>query len=509
MKITLISRYSIYAFITLLAGCTSLPDNSNRPMSQAVSYTAPESTATTLFYGDKKMPEGLSGFFVMDNGLDAFVARIMIARRAERSIDLVTFMFEDDLVGHTVLNELIEAANRGVRVRLLLDDIWLGNQDEKFAAVDAHPNIEVRMFNPLKRGPFKSLQYITRFGSVTRRMHNKSFIVDNQVAVIGGRNIGDEYFDVDPNIAFDDVDALTIGPAVPEISDVFDQFWNNELSYPARHLIKKLPTAERSKEIINGLARYVKGNNESSYAKALNNSPLSNSLRANDVKFLWGKARVLADSPEKISSSRQRIDLSMNGKIDALFANSKSEVIIFTPYFIPEKEGAEGLIELEKRGTHLRILTNSLASNNHEAVYSKYAKYRKRLLEAGIELYELNPYTKSEPGSNGTEKQMLHAKMFVVDRQHTFIGSLNFDPRSWTENTEIGVVFESTALGKRTAEWFDNNIEQLSYKLKLDNSKNLIWVDGDGTEYTKEPGATVWKRFTAKILGWLPIESQL
>ena len=504
--------YSIILSVAALtSGCANLPENVVKDNTMAVIALSEASDAKQAFHANRQSDESLSGFMLLGDGRDAFVARAAMADKAQRSIDLKTFIFKDDVIGDAVLGVLENAANRGIRVRLLLDDLWLGEQDDRFLAFNAHPNIEVRLFNPLVRTSLKKTQYITRFGSVTRRMHNKAFIVDNDIMVIGGRNIAREYFEAKPHVAYGDVDAIVAGPVVQDISSSFDEFWNHQLSYPIDTLIKEKMSNDEAELLRAGIAQANKVNGDSVYANALHNSELADRLKTGNMDYFWGKARAIADSPDKIISDRDQIDLHMSGELSKLFENTSQEVIIFTPYFIPGKEGALGLSQLAEQGKRVRILTNSLASNNHTAVHAHYTKYRKQLLRSGVEIYEVQqqPTTASESDKN----QVLHAKLFVFDRQHTFIGSPNMDPRSWIENTEIGAVLDSPELGKEIGNWFDYEALKTAYKVELrtnDKGKEfLVWTDSDGNEQTKEPDVSGWKRSMNTIYRFLPIESQL
>jgi len=384
------SLQSIYPLILvtlvlLQSGCASLPDISGQPTSYAINDSNETSLAKVAFQNGKHARPGESGFLFMGEGIDAFVARAVLAERAERSIDTQYFILQDDIVGRAFLGLLTKAADRGVRIRLLLDDYWMDMSDFQLLVLDAHPNFEIRIINPFSRRIFRSLQLVSRFGSVTRRMHNKSFIVDNQIAVTGGRNIASEYFDADPEFTIGDMDVLNIGPVVQEISNSFDQYWNSDLSFPISKLARHLPTNEEARAEREKVLSYMAENTDSEYAKALLNSDLANSIRDDSVELYWG----IADSPEKLSESRNRKDLHLSQEIQSLLAKIENEVIIFTPYFIPGKLGVDGLSQLVAKGVRVRILTNSLTSIDHGIVHAHYAKYRKALLERGIELHEI------------------------------------------------------------------------------------------------------------------------
>ena len=506
--------------LLLAGGCATLPENYDRPVTYA--YTETDDTAFGEARSDEKAAHaGESGFMLLENGLDAFVARAVMSHYAERSIDAQYFMIHNDQVAKLFIDQLLKAADRGVRVRLLVDDIDLGGRDLGAAILDSHPNMEVRIFNPFSRKASRFRQLFTRFGSVTRRMHNKSFTVDNQVAILGGRNIGDEYFSADPDVAFSDLDVLVIGPVVKEVSKAFDLYWNDELSYPAIALRGEPPTPEEIKRERGKLDYYVALQENSPYLQALRDADLSEEIRKKKVRYNWGEAEVIYDQPEKLEHDFDKRELHIAPRVKAHMDSTKEEFIVFTPYFVPRRSGVEYLKKMSSRGVRVRILTNSLASTNHSFVHAGYAKHRKELLQAGVELYELNieMLKKNREGQNvdyGKEKTVLHAKSFVFDRQKVFIGALNLDPRSIDHNTEIGVVLTSENIANRLAGWFDQNIERVAFRLALEaNEKGYEkivwhgWEDGEKVTYDEDPHTGFWLRFYVGFLSFLPIDSQL
>ena len=504
----------------LLGGCATMPENVNRPESFAYTDTA------DTFFGREFAREiaehpGKSGFHLLGNGLDAFVARAVFARFAERSIDVQYYLYHADLVGRLLTDQLLKAADRGVRVRLLVDDMDLEGRDRSVAAADSHPNMEVRIFNPFSRKAGRISQFVTRMGEVTRRMHNKSFTVDGQVTILGGRNIGNEYFEADPDLEFADLDVIGVGPAAREVSTAFDLYWNSELAYPVSVLVDVPPTPEKVQQLRQQLDDFVAGQEGSVYLSALRNSDLARKLRDDEVQLSWGDAVVVYDQPEKLLHDTGRTELHLAPQLRPFLERVDKELIIFSPYFVPGKEGTAFLTDLVKRGVRVRILTNSLASNDVSIVHSGYANYRKALLRGGVELYEMNKkltreQRKEKKGASGSSKASLHAKSFVFDREQVFIGSLNLDPRAVVHNTEIGVVLDSREIAEGMGDWFDKNIERLSFRLELkkdeDGSETLLWhglVDGKPTTFDVEPYTGFWKRFGIGFLRLLPIESQL
>jgi putative cardiolipin synthase len=454
--------------------------------------------------------------------LDAFVARAVLAQSADRSIDAQYYLLHDDMAGALFVDQLLRAADRGVRVRLLVDDMDLAGRDLGAAALDAHPNMEVRLFNPFSRKSGRGLQLLTRFGDVTRRMHNKSFTVDNQISILGGRNIGNEYFDADPDLQFADLDVMVIGPLVHEVSSSFDRYWNSELAYPASSLVDAQPTTAEHIEARRGaFQQRLESYLESPYLQSLRESDLSDQMRRGTVEFQWGRGEVVADAPEKILEDRDQVQYHMAPSLKPYFQGAQEELIIFSPYFVPGKKGTAFFQDLSERGVRVRILTNSLASTDVSVVHAGYAKYRKALLRSGVELYEVDKQLskaqrKEKRGPHGSSKASLHAKTFVFDRRRVFIGSLNLDPRSVTENTEIGVVLESDELGRGMGEFFDQNIDRIAFRLELtqdeDGRERILWHRTEGEEpgvYEVDPHTGFWRRVGIALMGLLPVESQL
>lgn len=498
-------------------GCATLPVNTNRITTYAYTDTA-ETTLGQSRHVEKSSNPGKSGFMLLSSGVNAFAARARLAYEAEKSIDVQYYLLHDDLTGKLFIDQLLKAADRGVRVRLLLDDMGLEGKDIGLGLIDSHPNIEVRIFNPFSRETGRILQFITRLGSVTRRMHNKSFTVDNQVTILGGRNIGDAYFGAEPGMAFFDLDVLAIGPVVASTSYSFDRYWNNELAYPALTLLGKAMTPEEVTKNRQALSKFVDSQMDSTYLLALKSSDVVKKLRENQVNYHWGVAEVIFDQPEKISKERSKTEFHLAPKLKPYLDDIAEELIIFSPYFVPGKWGTNFLTRLAARGVSVRIVTNSLSSNDVGVVHAGYAKYRKALLRGGVEIYEMNmKVTRQNRKNIGRSSQAsLHAKSFVFDRNQMFIGSLNLDPRSIIENTEIGVVFASSEIAAKVGNRFDQIIDKVTFRLELKKNTNgtekILWhgiEDGKPVTFNVDPHTSFWQRFGIRLLGILPIESQL
>jgi putative cardiolipin synthase len=506
-------------YLTLQA-CATLPENNNQTESFALE---PASTVVTdLDKSSERYKAGhndQTGAYLLPHGLDAFAARAVLAAKAQRSLDVQYYLFHNDSTGIALTSLLLDAADRGVQVRILADDMDLNRRDAGVASLNAHPNVEIRIFNPFTRGRYRLTQFITGFGKLTRRMHNKSFIADNQFAILGGRNIGDEYFDVDPDNSFGDLDVLLSGPAVAKVSHAFDLYWNSPLAYPAETVID----AAKVNIDLDAMRAVADTTEESfrnsTYRDAIANSKLANDLRNNTMTFYWAdKATVIYDLPEKIVADRTAISYHMHQQLKPFADGIKKEFTVISPYFVPGDAGTAFLTGLAQRGVKVRILTNSLASNDVSAVHAGYSKYRKDLLKAGVELYEMQtPLQEYDTNGNkvkrpiGSSNTSLHAKSFAFDRETLFIGSMNLDPRSFLENTEIGVLIESTELSGFFVDFFTANIAKAAFRLELVDGEIQWhgWEDGKAVTYTKDPYTSWWDRFAVGFIGLFPIQSQL
>ena len=514
-------RLLLFLVLPVLGGCAVLPDNSNR--SVTTTYTSVSNPVVDNIYANApRKGDNISGFLLLDNGLDAFVARAVLAQIAERGIDTQYYMIHGDAVGSLFVDQLLRAANRGVRVRVLLDDINEGDRDFDIAIFDMHPNIEVRIFNPFGRNVGRLWQYVTGFGRQTRRAHNKSFTIDGKATILGGRNIGDEYFSHNPELDFQDLDVLAIGPVARETSDAFDRYWNHELSYPASVLFNENIDRAEAEERKKRFEKKIAGLTNSPYLQRLKDSDLARKMRDGKVHFEWGPGRVYVDPPDKLLHKVGDRSYQMFTDLLPYLRDARKEIIIFSPYFVPGKEGVAFLAALRKKGVRVKILTNSLSSTDVSIVHAGYSRYRKDLLRAGVELWELNKTTSIEErkarreGRIGSSKSSLHAKAFVVDRKTVFIGSLNLDQRSVSQNTEIGVLFEAPVLAQKIADEFENHIDDAAFRVELKadeyGRERLYWhglVNGKRTTLDHDPYTSFLQRLGIGLMKWLPIESQI
>jgi len=506
--------------IILVTGCASLPENNDRTESYALTDTH-DSSLGQFAAGVADGSEGEDGFMLLDSGLDAFVARAVLAEMAERSLDVQYYLYHQDLVGGLFTGYLARAAERGVRVRILVDDMDMDGRDAGLLTLDEHPNIEIRIFNPFARNFSRVPQFVTGLGTITRRMHNKSFTADNQMTILGGRNIGNEYFEADPAVDFADLDVLAVGRVVSDVSNAFDMYWNSSFAYPVNKLIDEDISEKEMLAAFDRLETFMEEQATSNYMTALLNSELVQQIGNREQRYFIGDAVVVVDDPEKITSSRDASELHLVTQLAPYFEQIQYELIIVSPYFVPGDEGVEFFRKLVERGVKVRILTNSLSSNDVGIVHAGYARYRELLLRAGVELYEMNKkltraQRKHMKGEGGSSRASLHAKVFVLDRDKVFIGSLNLDPRSFYENTEIGLVLEQRELAGKMADGFDEDIHKTVFRLELvvdkEGDEQLLWhgiEDGEPVTYDVDPYTSVWRRLGVWFMGLLPIESQL
>jgi len=504
--------FAAIATILALAGCASLPEEIDKTPSYAIEGTR-ETELGQLFAGQAAANPGLSGLYLLNSGLEAIGARIYLADTADRSIDAQYYFIVGDTTGHVFIQALLAAADRGVRVRLLLDDIQAVNHDPGLAALDSHPNFEVRVFNPFANRGFKWLDFMVDFGRVNRRMHNKSFTVDNQVTIVGGRNIGDEYFEARPDLDFGDLDLLAYGPVVREVSTAFDTYWNSNPAVPISALVKEHKRTLTLDEIRVQLNAYRDAAIKTSYRDAVASTRLATVPGV--PQLTWCHADTVYDLPEKVSTAREDRSTHIGPLLTPLAITSRRELIVVSPYFVPTDRGVDMLRGVRSNGVEVIVLTNSLAATDVAAVHAGYAPYRKPLLEGGITLYEVRPdaQRKQKEGRKwiGASRSSLHAKAFIFDRRWAFVGSFNFDPRSATLNTEMGLLVDCPVLAEEMAEDLLSVIDQMAYRVELDAAGDLVWFAGDPPDqiFTSEPGAGFWRRFSTGLIGLLPIEGQL
>ena len=505
----------ILVILLTAAGCATIDYDYPRQET----YFLPDTSGTRLGKAIEPIvaqhPPEQSGFYPMNDGVDALTARLLLAQHADKSIDVQYYLIKNDIIGRAFVHALLQAADRGVRVRVLVDDMFTSGYDTDMAALYSHPNFDIRIYNPFHRGAAGRAQSaLTGFGRINRRMHNKSFTVDNQVTIIGGRNIADEYFGAREDAKFSDMDVVGIGPVVQDVSDMFDMYWNHATALPVPAFVKSLEDPEAAlNELRMRLADSMDEIRSSKYAEAVRVRYLEYlEPGANLIK--WAPYELVVDSPDKGVTAKANEAASIVTPLVESLRSAERQVIIISPYFVPLNSGVEGLAALEQRGIEVTVITNSLAANNQFTVHGGYAPSRKPLLAAGIEIYEARP----DADVAGTEfvdasgaKATLHTKAFVVDDTEVFIGSFNFDPRSANLNTELGVIIRDPELAALYGLLINQALREQTFEVFLDDAGELRWrgyKDGQEVIYDKEPETTWGQRTMAWFARIIP-KSQL
>ena len=461
-----------------------------------------------------------SGFYLLSDNTDAFVARFALATMATKTLNIQYYIMHNDASGQYLGYAILAAADRGVHVRILVDDINLSGRDNSLKMLSQHKNIEIRIFNPLSnRNWFRNFEIITNLDRAGRRMHNKLFVADNLAAIVGGRNIGDEYFDARKNLNFVDLDLLTVGPIIDDITKSFDDYWESRWASPIEHLNKTTVVKKQLYSIRRRLKDKWHRAKNTEYFKSLQQSDLTKKIINKQIPFIWANARLFYDLPEKLSPDTTDKTMHFGPDVMSYFENAKKELLITTPYLIPGNSGTNWLKNKIKQDVKIKILTNSLAATDVIAAHAGYAKYRKQLIKSGIHLFELKPTAqhfreKTRAFIKGMSNSSLHAKYMVIDERYVFIGSANIDPRSKNLNTEIGIMVDSNELAQLTSNLFNKTTSlENSYQLGIEPSNNMVtWFTRENTNeqhYTREPNVSFFRRVGVFILGLFPIENHL
>jgi len=451
--------------------------------------------------------EATAAVYRLDAGGDALGARIGLIARAERTIDIQSYLIKDDVSGNLIAMQLAAAADRGVRVRLLMDDALTDEVDAGLLSLDQHANIEVRVFNPFPRRRSRFISLLANFNILNRRMHNKTFTVDNQVTIVGGRNLADEYYQTGGTTEFIDEDLLAIGSPVDEVSDGFDEYWNSPEAIPVS-AFDRLVAHGGVKESLQEARKLVDAHRDGPFLREVN-SDLIDDLVANKLDLIEAGVEVVQDHPDKVRSLIRHEPSASLEYLRKMVSAAERELIVISPYFVPQQQGVDFFASLVQRGVRVVIVTNSLASTNHKSVHAVYARYRKPLLSHGIELYELRPWYDS---TRMDRTLTLHSKVATVDRRRAFVGSFNLDPRSLYLNTEMGIAVESEQLANDIADSILNTLPVYAYALSLSKKNKLQWklsTAGGDEVITTEPHTSLRRRFLTKLMSLLPIEGQM
>lgn len=518
------SMLAIYCSIAItVAGCSTLPKHKIESIPETtLQVDTAQTTLAQIIQPLQEQHPDLTGYLVLFEPLEALATRLSLIDKAEKRLDLQYYIWDNDKVGSLALHALIRAADRGVKIRLLIDDNNAKSTEGIFLALAQHPNIEVKLFNPYRFRKYRALDMILDLKRINRRMHNKSFIADHQVALIGGRNMTNQYYNVSDNYQFSDVDVMLVGTAVKDISHSFDEYWSHEYAYKVQEVVNQSAHHLSYESLKRQLDEHYERVTVQNYLDLTSNSQAIDSLMSRDIQLDWVKAEVVKDSPDKIKSKAKKKE-HLNFQLIQHLEQPEKNVDLISAYFVPEKKGAKMLTDLAKDGVKVRVLTNSFKANDVAVVHAFYGKYRQNLLEHGVQLYEFLPALnkndldkntedlakKAKVSIKGLSRSSLHAKLMALDEKQVFIGSFNFDPRSAYLNTEIGVLLNSPPLAKAVHTTMDENLSKYAYKLVLDANKKITWqrqTPQGPVIYTKEPRMKWWQRAGIKMLSWLPIE---
>jgi putative cardiolipin synthase len=503
----------------LLVGCAGVPTHTAPPPSFALTDVAGTRLGRIAAANAAPAPDPAasapsaprSGFRLLPEGEYSFAARIALARRAERSIDAQYYQVQNDTIGQRFLRELRDAAARGVRVRLIVDDLYAAGEDELFAGLAAYPNVELRIFNPLpqRAGSFNARLVFSMwdFRRINHRMHNKLFVADNSFAVSGGRNIANEYFMQSASANFIDMDVLSSGPVVRELSSAFDRYWNSPQVVPIGVLVP-VADAEAARRRFDDLVSGAGPDLALRPKDVLEHAPVADQLDAGYLDQAFGPAEVFADAPAKVDGDEAIAD-TVTAKTLAVFASARKSVDIASPYFIPGPRGVAMMQAGIAQGGSVGLLTNSLGATDEPLVHQGYQRYRLAMLQAGVEIYELSPTLAPRSGRLGNfghSLGRLHAKVATIDDRRAFIGSMNMDARSSRANTEIGMVIDSPEIAATLHGLFHRGLASGAYHLRLTpDREHIVWVETDDagreTVHRDEPGASWWQSLKLRLLG--------
>lgn len=513
-------RASLLLVSVLLSGCAAVAE----PQPSQTLEATDSALGRQISQQAAEQPSGTSGFFLLASSTEAFIARAELIRAAQQSIDIQYYIVNDGLSTRLLVDEILRAADRDVRVRILLDDTTSDGKDQQIAGLAAHPNIQIRVFNPLhlgrSTGVTRNLGRLFNLSQQHRRMHNKLWMADGSVAIVGGRNLGDEYFDVKTDLNFTDIDLLCVGPVASDLGASFDEYWNHELSKPIQQFLRNPPTPAaldaRRSELSAELEQLRKENHKQhKRLTRYQSQPQLAGWLANEL--IWAPGEAMWDIPDKVlADGEPHPELLLTTRLAPALEAVSDELILVSAYLVPGEEGLRYLSGRARAGVEVSLLTNSLEATDVPAVHGGYAPYRLALLRSGVRLFEMRRQPDEEPSySYGSSESSLHSKAAIFDRRQVFIGSLNFDPRSVLWNTEVGVLVDSPEL---TAEVRRLTLEgmapAISYEVKLhpqDAEWDMRWHaenDGQAVVLSREPGG-LWRRFNAWFADVVGLENML
>ena len=498
----------------LLAACASLDPNYPRSPSHTIE---PPADGLLSRYTDELLagqPDHLSAFYILDRNDEALLWRLALTDLAEASLDIQYFIWQGDQSATLLLDRLVRAADRGVRVRLLVDDITIDLGDVP-AALSHHPNFEVRVFNPWEGrsgGLSKGLEWLSKMKRLNHRMHNKLMVADNRMAIVGGRNIGNSYFGLEKIYNFSDLDLLGIGPIAKDVSHAFDIFWNSVYAYPGKGMAPKMDYEAGLQEVRGYLTEYLDDKKNQEMLSEFPQVPVGWQAELDMLGQFHhiGDGTIVYDQP-LIGKDMPPVQIMESLSIFA--AKAQDELLISSPYFIPGENFVINLAAFTKEGISVKILTNSLGSTNHPIVVSAARNYRRPVIAAGGELYEMRHDAAIASSYDTPPVQAkafgLHSKVFTMDRVQVFVGSLNLDPRSIYINTEMGMLVTSESLTTAIAQLILRDMKpENSWRLSVNEKDDVLWTSSAGT-VDRDPARSWWQRFQVWFFGLFPLEDQL
>lgn len=510
--------WGLFLATTMLVGCFSIPKTLPEPPPKTVAYAhdpqpgnLPNELSAQVMGAH---PEDTSGFMILSSNSDALKWRLRLIDLAEETLDLQYYHWTTDASAFLILSRVIRAADRGVRIRILIDDILLIERDHNVAALSSHPQIDVRLFNPLEgrhgSTTMRNLEFAGRIEQLNHRMHNKMIVADNRLAIMGGRNVGNAYFGLNADHNMIDFDVLALGSVVPKISNAFDLFWNSEPVYPGEALIANHADPDLLENFRGKQKERLESNRDLLVAFQGSCIDTEELLVELQQKLYTGKAKVIYDEP-LVSNDTPPSQLA--SALRELTTAAKNEILTATPYFVPDKAFYQNTADLKERGVRMVVLTNSLGATNQPVVHSGYKKHRTRVLDNGVALYEVRrdaaPAASPNTPPVTAEVIGLHAKFFVVDRHTLFVGSFNLDNRSIYLNTEIGLLIESPELAEAATVLFENLIApETSWEVRKNEKDELVWQSGSEVR-DSEPPSSCSQRFQSWFYGLFSLDEHL